>query len=78
MWFGEKNSEKIGAKVKKNNHCSNIHDKWAKITKGGNRIKFYKRKKEKNDFDRVEGGEIIRVMIRNQVKKGIKYNLKQK
>ena len=31
----KKYSEKIRTKLKKNNHHSDIHDKWAKINKGG-------------------------------------------
>ena len=63
MWFGEKNSEKIGAKVKKNNHCSNIHNKGAKINKGGKIIiilwdgenrKLLMSKGKKTDFERSD------------------------
>ena len=34
--------------------------------------------RKKNDFERVEGGEIIRVGNRNKVKKERKYNLHSK
>ena len=38
MRFGQKHSEKIGTKLKKNNHHCNIHDKGPKINKGRERI----------------------------------------
>ena len=57
----------------------------ANISKGRKRIKNIIRKKnnydatkvKKNDFERIEGGEVIRVRNRNKVKKGkIKFEMK--
>ena len=68
-----KNSEQLGIQLKNINNC-HIHTKQATINKGGNKMKILQEREKyceltkgrKNDSERIEGGEIVRVRNRNK------------
>lgn len=70
---------KKGHKIEKNNSPSNIKDKWAKISKGGKRIRilWYKKiwdgQRKEKWVESIKRGKRTRVRNRSKAKKGKKY-----
>ena len=70
----KKNSEQIGIQLKKNSNNHNICAKQATINKDRKKIRLLQErekehewaKRKKSDFQRIDGGEIVRIRNGNK------------